>query len=270
MPLLDARREILSSALKISACIITLNEESNLSRCLHSIRSLVDEIVIIDSGSTDKTALIADSFNARFISHSWEGYVKQKNFALSLASHPWILSIDADEELSTELIATVLSLKQKINHPSGYEISRIVEYQGVKIFYGDWFPDRLVRLFQKEMAFFSGGEVHERLEIKGEIQRIDGYLWHYTYQDREDRLNRIHHYANLWAKSAIQRNKKSTIFSPYLHAGWRLFRGFILKQGFRNGSLGWEIAWGNATEVFLKYRQLREKITVKIPDCRQQ
>ncbi len=246
--------------MKISACIITLNEEKNLARCLHSIRPLVDEIVIIDSGSTDQTSQIASSFKARFIAHPWEGYVSQKNFALSNASHPWILSIDADEELSAELLKNLQSLKSKKEHPAGYELSRIVEYQGVKIFYGDWFPDRLVRLFQKGKAHFSGGAVHERLEVNGPIQRIDGYLWHYTYQNREDREERIHHYANLWAKTAIQKGKITTPFSPYLHAGWRFFRGYILKQGFRNGTLGWEIAWGNAREVFMKYTILNEKI----------
>lgn len=244
--------------MKISACIITLNEEKNLPRCLNSIVSLVDEIVIIDSGSSDRTAEIAASFNVRFLSHPWEGYVKQKNFALDQASHPWILSIDADEELSSELLENLKALKNKSDHPAGYEISRIVEYQGVKIFHGDWFPDRLVRLFQKEKARFAGGEVHERLELNGPIQPLSGYLWHYTYQNREDRLQRIHHYADLWAKTAIQKGKRATILTAALHAGWRLFRGFILKQGFRNGALGWEIAWGNATEVYLKYELLRK------------
>ncbi|MES2307579.1 MAG: glycosyltransferase family 2 protein [Verrucomicrobiota bacterium] len=245
--------------MKISACIITHNEEENLPRCLRSIQSLVDEVIVVDSGSTDQTASIASAFNARFIPHKWEGYVKQKNFAISQASHPWILSIDADEEISPALLENLLKLKQRTAHPSGYEISRIVEYLGVKIFHGDWFPDRLVRLFQKEKAHFAGGEVHERLEIDGPIEKIEGYLWHYTYRDREDRLHRIYKYASLWAKSAIQRGKTATPLSPLLHAGWRLFRGFILKRGFLNGALGWEIAWGNATEVFWKYELLRKK-----------
>jgi glycosyltransferase involved in cell wall biosynthesis len=254
--------------MKISACIITLNEEKNLPRCLRSIQSFVDEIIIVDSGSNDGTAAVAASFHARFIPHSWEGYVKQKNFAISQASHPWILSIDADEEISAELLENLQQLKSRTTHPSGYEVSRIVEYLGVQIFHGDWFPDRLVRLFQKDRARFAGGEVHERLEVDGPIEKIGGYLWHYTYRDREDRLRRIHKYAALWAKSALQRGKTATPVSPLLHAGWRLFRGFILKRGFLNGALGWEIAWGNATEVFWKYQLLQAKGTHTEPQSR--
>lgn len=244
-------------SLKISACLITLNEEKNIHRCLQSIQGLTEEILVVDSGSGDRTVEIAKSFGARVIQQPWLGYVKQKNFAISQANHSWILSVDADEEISASLYESIQKVKIGSSSYSGYQVSRVVEYQGKKIFYGDWFPDRLVRLFQKEKAFFEGAEVHERLKVEGEIGSLDGYLWHYTYEDREDRKKRIYRYASLWAKGAIQQGRSCYVFTPVIHAAWRFFRGYFVKRGFLNGWLGFEIACGNAQEVYWKYELLR-------------
>lgn len=242
--------------MKISATIITLNEAKNLPRCLQSLQGVADEVIVVDSGSRDSTLEIARASGALVVTQPWLGYVGQKNFAISQATHDWILSVDADEELSEELRHSLRSLKHQIDHPSGYVISRIVEYQGKKIYYGDWFPDRLVRLFQKSKSQFEGGDVHERLKIEGTTKRLNGFLWHYTYENPEDRQRRLYSYATLWLKSAIRKNKKVHFCSPWIHAGWRFLRGYFLKQGFRNGALGLEIAWGNATEVYWKYQLL--------------
>ena len=247
--------------MKISACLITLNEEQDLPRCLRSIAGLVDEIVVIDSGSTDSTSAVAESFGARVIRQDWLGYVGQKNFALDAATYPWVLSIDADEELSPELAEAIRSLRQNAGEtpggPAGYIVRRMVQFRGRWIRHGDWYPDPLVRLFKRDKARFAGGRVHERMELQGETALLPGHLHHFTYKDTEDRRRRIEHYAKLWAETAYEKGKRVGPLSPALHAAVRLLRGFVLKRGFLDGAIGWDIALGNAREVWMKYQLLR-------------
>jgi glycosyltransferase involved in cell wall biosynthesis len=249
--------------MKISACLITFNEERNLPRCLTSIAPLVDEIVVIDSGSTDRTADIAREFGARVIHQKWLGYVDQKNMALDLATHPWALSIDADEEVSPELAASILRVKadpalDTPRAPNGYEVARLVFYRGRWIRHGDWYPDRLVRLFLRNDARFTGGRVHERLRLGGKHPLLAGHLRHFTYTDAADRAARSANYAALWAESAFERGRQAQLWSAPLHATARFFKGFVFKGGWRDGAIGWDIAMGNAHEVWLKYYLLRE------------
>ncbi len=250
--------------MKISACIITLNEERNLTRCLRSIAPVVDEILVVDSGSIDATPEIARQFGARVVRQDWLGYVGQKNFALDHALHSWVLSIDADEELSPELAAAIVRLKADVpadapGAPNGYEVSRIVYYRGRWIRHGDWYPDRLVRLFRRTEARFSGGRVHEKLELRGRHPILPGHLHHYTYEDASDRAERCAKYAALWAQSAHdERHRRAYVWSAPLHAFMRFCKGYVFKGGFLDGAIGWEIAAGNAREVWLKYRLLRK------------
>lgn len=246
--------------MKISACIITCNEERDLPRCLRSLQPVVDEIVVVDSGSADRTREVVDEFKARWVSHPWAGYVGQKNFAIAQASHAWVLSVDADEELSPALQESLRALREQ--PPSflsrGYRVSRVVCYREKWIRHGDWYPDYLVRFFQRDWGRFTGGRVHERLVIEGGTPLLAGELWHYTYADREDRKMRIENYAHLWAESAYEQGRRCGRFTPWLHAAGRWLRGYVLRQGFMDGAVGLDIANGNAREVFLKYRQLRD------------
>jgi len=249
--------------MKISACIITLNEERNLPRCLKSIAPLVDEIVVVDSGSTDSTPDIARRFGARIVPQSWLGYVAQKNFALDQSTHPWVLSIDADEELSPELADAIAHVKanpasDSPGAPNGYEFSRIVFYRKKWIRHGDWYPDRLVRLFRRTEARFSGGRVHEKLELPGENPILPGHLHHFTYDNAADRAARCARYAELWAQSAHEQHRRALPWSAPTHAFARFAKGFLLKRGFLDGAVGWDIAMGNAREVWLKYQLLRK------------
>jgi glycosyltransferase involved in cell wall biosynthesis len=246
--------------MRISACLIACNEEENLPRCLASIAPVVDEIVVVDSGSTDRTREIAaKDFGARVLERPWEGFVAQKNFALAQATHPWVLSIDGDEELSPGLQARMVLLRRfpRARPPAGYAFSRVVCYQGQWIWHGDWYPDILVRLFQRDRARFAGARVHERLELDGCAELLSGHLHHFTYRDRDDRSRRIERYARLWAESARERGRRSWPWSPPLHAAARFIRGYVLRCGWLDGPLGWEIAAGNAREAWLKYRFLR-------------
>jgi glycosyltransferase involved in cell wall biosynthesis len=249
--------------MKITACIITLNEERNLVRCLTSVAPLVDEILIVDSGSTDATPEIAAKFGVRMVMQSWLGYVGQKNFALAHAAHSWVLSIDADEEISPLLAQAIARVKadpaaDSPGAPNGYQFSRIVFYRQKWIRHGDWYPDRLVRLFRRTEARFTGGRVHEKLEIRGEHPILPGHLHHFTYEDAFDRTQRCRKYAELWAQSAHEKRKRAWPWSGPLHALARLGKGYVLKQGFRDGVVGWDVAVGNAREVWLKYDLLRK------------
>lgn len=245
--------------MKLSFCLITLNEEANLPRCLRSCADLADEIVILDSGSTDATARIAKEFGARFEHQAWLGYVGQKNKVLALATHEWVFSLDADEELSPELREDLRRLKQ--TEPSaelsGWSLPRCVLYEGRWIRHGDWYPDRLVRLFRRSRARFAGGKVHERLELTGPIERLTSDLYHHSFKDADDHRARGEHYARLWAETQHELGHTASPLAPYTHAAFRWFRGYVLKHGFLDGPAGWRIAGYSAREVALKYRLLR-------------
>ncbi len=248
--------------MKISACLIVLNEEKNLARCLASVAPVADEIVVVDSGSTDGTVALAERLGARVVRQEWLGYVGQKNFALDQAAHPWVLSLDADEELSPELIDSIRHLRAARDgdvdgRPNGYLVSRLVFYRGRWIRHGDWYPDRLVRLFRRSEARFTGGRVHEKLEIAGEHPVLAGDLYHYTYVDANDRAARCATYAALWAQTALEKGRRTWPGLGLVHAAWRFVRGYVFKRGFLDGPVGFDVALGNAREVRLKYRLLR-------------
>jgi glycosyltransferase involved in cell wall biosynthesis len=246
---------------KISFCLITLNEEKNLPRCLKSCADLADEIVVLDSGSTDATEKIARDFGARFERQDWPGYVGQKNKALSLASHPWIFSLDADEELSPELRTEIRLLKtagEVGNDVGGFSMPRCVFYEGRWIRHGDWYPDRLVRWFRREGATFLGGKVHERLEIRGRAVSLHGELYHHSFRDAADHRMRGEKYARLWAQEKFEAGQGAGPLAPVCHAAFRWVRGYILRRGFLDGAQGWRIAALCARETFLKYRLLRK------------
>ncbi len=247
--------------MKISFCLITLNEAENLARALHSCAGLADEIVVLDSGSTDDTEKIARSYGVRFERQDWLGYVGQKNKVLSLATHDWVFSLDADEELSPALREEVLKLKNSAvtaDSKSGYSLPRCVFYESRWIRHGDWYPDRLVRLFRRDRAKFAGGRVHERLEISGDINPLRGDLHHFSFRDAADHRARGEKYARLWAEDKLAAGKIVSSLAPYTHAAFRWLRGYVLRAGFLDGAQGWRIAIISAREVFLKYQLLRK------------
>jgi glycosyltransferase involved in cell wall biosynthesis len=249
--------------MKISAFIITLNEAENIERCLCSLSGLVDEIVVVDACSHDRTREIAAGSGARVLVQSWQGFVAQKNFALAQCSHDWVLSIDADEEISPELRQEIQTLKPQLQeraqqeHIFGYAVPRRVYYRGRWILYGDWNPDYVTRLFYRPQSTFEGGEVHESVRVNGKVERLQELLWHYTYRDEADHLARLQKYSTLWARSKFATGKRVGVFSPYGRAAFRFVRAALLKQGWRDGALGWRIAQLSAYEVWLKYQKLR-------------
>ena len=246
--------------MKVSVGIITFNEEENLERCLKSCADLAAEIVVLDSGSTDRTQEIAEKFRARFVHQDWLGYVGQKNLLLTLVKEDWILSLDADEELSPALREEIGNFQGIDVAPevAAFSVPRCVLYEARWIRHGDWYPDRLPRLFRKGRARFSGGKVHERLEVQGKTIPLQSELYHHSFRDAADHWARCEKYARLWAESEYERGRKALPFAPLTHAFFRWLRAFFFRRGFLDGRRGWRIAMFSARETFWKYRLLRE------------
>ncbi len=241
--------------MKLSCVVITLNEEANIDRCLASLGDLVHEIVLVDSGSTDGTREIADRFGARWFHQDWLGYVGQRNLALSLAKFDWVLVLDADEELSPTLREEI---RETLNGPippgvTGFSMPRCVLYEGRWIRHGDWYPDRLTRLFQRRKGRYAGAKVHERLEVDGAVVPLRGDLHHYSFRDEADHVDRGRQYARLWAESRWEAGRRCGPLAPWTHAAFRWVRSYLLRGGFLDGRQGWKIARIAAWEVWLKY-----------------
>jgi len=246
--------------MKLSCVVITLNEEANLDRCLASLGDVIDEIVIVDSGSTDGTRRIAADFGARWFHQDWLGYVGQRNLALSHATCEWVLVLDADEELSPQLREEI---RETLNGPipqevAGFSMPRCVLYEGRWIRHGDWYPDRLARLFQRRAARYVGAKVHERLEVEGVVAPLSHDIHHYSFRDEADHVERCRRYARLWAESRWEAGRRCGPFAPWTHCAFRWLRSYLFRGGFLDGRQGWKIAWIAALEVWLKYTILRE------------
>jgi len=242
---------------KLSVVIITYNEEKNIKACLDAVVDLSDDIIVVDSFSTDKTKEICKSYsNVNFVQHKWEGYAKQKNFANSLVKYPFLLSLDADEVVSKELMA---SIKMITSFDAVYEFSRLTNYCGNWIHHCGWYPDAKIRIFPKEGSFWEGDFVHETLVIpKGlKVIRLDGDLLHYSYHSIEDHYNQIEKYSSLHAEKMKDAGKKASLLKQYISPAFKFFRTYFLQLGFLDGKAGFDIARISAKAVRLKYKKLK-------------
>ena len=238
--------------MKISAVIITLNEAENIERCINSVKDVADEILVFDSGSTDNTKVLAENSGAKVIDIDWEGYAATKNKAIALASFDYILSLDADEALSEELAGHIKKGKPTLS--KAYSFNRLNNYCGKWIKHGGFYPDKKVRLFNRNSARWKGDFVHETLEIDNnvEIKHLKGDLLHYSYVSIEDHLKRAHKYAELAAQRMAAEGKgkfANVIINPL----FRFFKTYFLKAGFLDGKYGLYLSGITAYEVYLKY-----------------
>jgi glycosyltransferase involved in cell wall biosynthesis len=242
--------------MKISATIITCNEERNLPRAIESLRCC-DEIIIIDSGSTDRTVEIAQKFGARVLEANWRGYAGQKNYASDQATYDWILSIDADEALSEDLEAEIWQLKKNGADCDAFTVPRLAQYLGRWIVYSGWYPDRKIRLFNRTRARWVGDYVHESVVSDGRIGQLQGNLLHYTCGSLSEHLKTMDRYTTLAAEELAAR-KKTIRFSRLLFdPPWTFFKTYILQRGFLDGLEGLAIAHMAALYTFLKYAKAR-------------
>lgn len=245
---------------EISAVIITQNEERNIERCLGSLRGVADEVVVVDSGSTDGTEAICLRHGARFVRHPWEGYSGQKNYADGLATHPWTLSIDADEALSDSLRRSLLRLKEGgLRADAVYAVDRLTNFCGHWIHHCGWYPDRKVRLWPTGTARWEG-DIHEEVVFAGTPQTValQGDLLHYSYYEIDDLARRQPRYYRLGAEAAFAAGRRPGMGAVVLKPLWTFVRDYVVRGGFRDGKAGYVLCRMNAHYTFMKYATLRE------------
>lgn len=250
---------------KISAVVITKNEERNIRRCLLSLQGVADEVVVVDSGSTDNTEKICREEGALFTFNEWLGFSEQKNYANSLASNPWILSIDADEALSPELRDNIIKLKNNGFDPDCiYIVNRLNNYCGKWVYHCGWYPDHCTRLWKKDAAQWEG-VVHESLRHKPNMKRqlINGDLLHYTYYEISEHARKTQQYSILSAEKAFQNGHKGSFANIILKPIWTFISSYILRGGFLDGKMGFIICRMSANYTFIKYSHLYELSTKK-------
>lgn len=243
----------------LSVVIIALNEERNIGRCLQSVTGIADDVVVVDSGSTDRTEEICNQYGARFISHPWLGFVETKNFANSQAKYPDILSLDADEALSDKLRESVLKIK---NEPilAAFSMNRLTNYCGKWIRHCGWYPDRKTRIFNRDHARWTGMVIHETLTVDQgiEVKHLEGDLLHYSYYSVAGHIAQANRFTDLTAEETFRKGKKANIAQIIFKPPIRFFRDYFFKLGLLDGYYGFIVCRISAQATFYKYIKLRQ------------
>ncbi len=243
----------MTSRSKLSACIITYNEADRIEDCLRSV-SFCDEIVVVDSHSTDTTRELAARLGARVLERDWPGYRSQKQFAVENASNDWVLCLDADERVSEKLRREIETLRET-DFPrfAGWWVPRITDYFGRFLRHGNAYPDRLIRLFDRRRGGWTGYEIHENTRVTGRVGKLHGDLEHYSYRSLTDHHLRMARYADLMAQALYDRGKRCGLAKVLINPQWRFFRGYCLRLGFLDGWRGLVFALVEANYVRRKY-----------------
>ena len=244
---------------KLSAVIITFNEERNIQRCIESLLPVADEIIVVDSFSTDRTEEICKLYSIKFFQNVFEGHIEQKNIALLKANHEWILSIDADEALS-ETLQKAITKSLEAPQFDAYAMNRLTNYCGKWVKYCGWYPDTKVRLVKKNKAHWTGTNPHDKLELKEKSQvcSLQGDLLHYSYYTKEDHFKQIEYFGNISAKELFLKGKNISVFLLYLKVITQFFKSYFVKMGFLDGKTGWLISSRSAYATLRKYQILRK------------
>lgn len=240
----------------LSVIIITRNEAGMIRRCLSSV-SWAHEIIVVDSGSTDDTVAICQEFTPHVITAAWPGFGPQKNRALALATHPWVLSLDADEYLTAEAQTEIRQLLSDGPRVDAYRIPRLSSYCGRFMRHGGWYPDYVTRLFRRDRCLFSNDLVHERLLVKGPVGTIRAPLYHETYRDLEEVLHKIDTYSSAGALMAQGKGQRGSLLSALVHSLWSFVRTYFVRLGLLDGPEGLMLAISNAEVTYYKYLKLR-------------
>ena len=244
---------------KISVTIICKNEESRIRRCLDSVR-WADEIVVVDSGSTDRTLEIVSEYTDKIFINDWPGFGLQKAFAVNKASYDWILSLDSDEVVSEALRSEIESMDSQMDDKTVYRVNRLTHFCNKFIRHSGWHPDRIVRLFNKKHYQFNDAMVHEAVSCKGAIKRdLKGKLYHYTFESLEEYIDKRNGYAKAWAKSQFEKGRKVNFFMIVIHSLFAFFRHYIIRLGVLDGYHGFLISVIQMQYTFNKYNFLKFK-----------
>jgi glycosyltransferase involved in cell wall biosynthesis len=248
----------------LSTVIIAKNAEKTIARCLQSVATLSDEVILVINDCTDDTKPIADSYGATVIEHQWEGFRDQKNFAINMANHEWILSLDADEALSCELKHSIGNfMKSQSSEYVGVRFARMTFLVDKWIAHGDWYPDYVLRLFKKGCGTFVGGSVHEKLEVSGKVCTISGNILHHSCESLLEFTRKNILYADMAAADMFNRGEKASLSLTVLKSYWRFFRCFILKLGFLDWATGFYLAKMQGFLALYKYAKLHSLVREK-------
>ena len=241
----------------LSACVITFNEESKIAACLGSLVGVADEIVVVDSESTDDTVAIAARFTDRIITQPFLGYVAQKNFTVDCASHDWILSLDADEQLSDELRSEILEEKHTLGAHAGYDMPR-------RTFYVDewmdhcWYPDRKIRLFDRRRGRWGGTDPHDSWRVtEGSVKSLRGDILHRSFDSVSEHLQTIDRFSEIAARELFRQGRRVSVLSPVVHGAAAFVRLYLVRRGFLDGFGGLVVSLLSATATFTRYAKLR-------------
>lgn len=243
--------------MKLSAVVITYNEEKNIGRCLESLSGVADEIIVVDSFSDDRTREICLSCGVRFEQHIFEGYIEQKNYALALAKYPFALSLDADEALSGELKQSILNAKSNMLH-DGYTMNRLTNYCGQWIKHSGWYPDRKLRLWNISKGRWGGTNPHDKVIMeKGSfVSHLKGDILHYSYYTRAEHKAQMERFSAIAAQALFDKGVKADWFKITMRPVWRFIKAYFLKAGFLDGKNGFIISLSSARVTYLKYKKL--------------
>ena len=239
----------------LTAILISYNEELDLPRALSSLAGIADEIILVDSGSTDRTCEIARAFRARVYERKLDSFADQKNYAASLSSNDWILSIDCDQELSPELRSSVLTWKERTPEKNAYEVPQLTHYLGAWIRHSGWYPEFRVLLYRRDRGKFSGA-LHERVRAEGPAGRLNGHLFHYTIRSLAEHRAKLDTMSTRAAEDMFARGRKSWRAAMIFAPPWTIFQRLVFQLGVLDGRRGWLIAWLSANYIYLKYRKL--------------
>jgi (heptosyl)LPS beta-1,4-glucosyltransferase len=248
---------------KISVLIITFNEEQNIADCLESVK-WADEIIVVDSFSTDHTIEIVKNYTDKIYQRKWEGYAKQKIFSINEATNEWILNLDADERISAELREAIEKILIENPEVNGYQVSVRNYYLGKWIKHANWYPDYHLKLFRRSKARIEDLPVHEAFEVDGRVEKLNGDLIHYSYPNLEYGYNKINKYSSLEASQRA--NKKVTGLDLFLHPLGAFLTDFISRKGYKDGVHGFLVAMMNMITNFLTYAKVWEIQNVKPDD----
>lgn len=250
-----------SAPAPLSGCIIAFNEADRIRAAIESLH-FCDEVVVVDSHSTDVTRELAAELGARVIERDWPGHVAQKEFTIRAASHDWVLCLDADERVTPELAKEIMALKARgfdegAGGPAGWNMPRLTRWMGELVRYGTWYPDRQLRLFDRRRGHWGGNDPHDRVVLEGQPDELAGDLLHETYRSLDDHLATIAKYTTTMAEGMFARGKRARTADLWLRPGWRFVRFFVLERGFLMGWRGLALAFLAAHYVRLKYLRLK-------------
>ncbi len=245
--------------MELSVVIITKNEERNIGRCLDSVKDLSEDIVVLDSFSTDRTEAIVKERGAHFVQYAFDGHIEQKNRAITYAKHPWVLSLDADEALDDRLARSIREV-MKAPTADGYTMNRLTNYCGGWIRHGGWYPDVKLRLWNNRKGRWTGINPHDRYELEqgARIVHLQGDILHYSYNSIDDHRRQVEYFTTIGAKAYFERGKRAPwikrAFSPLV----KFIGDYVLRLGFLDGTRGFTIARISAYATWLKYQKLRK------------